>query len=281
MRNFTPGILPSLVAIHGMKRSGKGTIAERLVLEHGYTQGKFAGALKDMTRVVLRQVCHLSDADIERCIEGDLKEAPIPAIGGKSARFLMQRLGTEWRDTVDTAMWSRMALLSIRAVISRGGRVVVDDLRFGHEYGLLAPEGAEFWLVESSRPGPLSEVDPAIPWDPGSPISLDIGEDHLRAMVSAMLAHCGLPSDLALSPDSSIALEALAGRSPADCLESLRTVWLPLMAAPWSPGPASTAGHISEQGLPREWFSRHFRNDGSIHELHAVVDGVMGLQAAA
>lgn len=271
-------MIPSLVAVHGLKRAGKGTVAARLVDRHGFTNVKFAGALKDMGRIALRHVCGLDDADIERCIESDLKEIPIPSLGGKSARYLMQMIGTEWRDSIDSRMWTRIALEEIRRVVALGGRAVVDDLRFHHEVDLVRPEGASLWIVESNRVSP--SAGPAIlPWDASASPTLAFDDGVLNEILGCFLSHCGLSSQdvvRSISGDlQDVPLAILGGKSSALCSATLRSVLVPLMMLPWTPTSTTTAAHASEQGLPPEIFDVYLRNDGGFDDLYRQVDAVV------
>lgn len=270
--------LPRIVAIHGLKRAGKGTVAAHLVAAHGYTNVKLSGALKDMTRILLARVCGLDAASAERCIESDLKEVPIPSLGGKSGRYVMQTIGTEYRDALDPRMWTRIALEDIRRLVASGGRAAVDDLRFPHEVELFRPEGAALWLVTSDR-GHDEPIGLVLPWDPHAAATLAIGDDVLDEMLACLLAHCGLtPVDVAQSLGGCLRdmpIPILGGRSACHCAAMLRTVWLPLMAAPMSVTPVATAGHVSEKGLSRDIFGVHLRNDGSFDDLHRQVDAAL------
>lgn len=147
--------LPSLIAIHGKKRSGKGTVASYLERVHGYEIVKFADPLKDMLRVLLRY-CGFDENTIERMIEADLKEDPLDILGGKSARYAMQTLGTEWRVLIDPSLWIRIALQRVRTHRAAGRRVAIDDLRFPLELSALSAEGAALWRVTNNR---LNEAD--------------------------------------------------------------------------------------------------------------------------
>jgi hypothetical protein len=142
---------PHVIAIHGRKRSGKGTIADYLTARHQYVVIKFADPLKDMLKVLL-QYWNFDEETILRCLEGDLKEVPLKELGGKTSRFAMQTLGTEWRELIDSGLWVNIAIHRIRQAIQDGKRVVVDDLRFPHE--ALALQGldiADLWMVGNSR----------------------------------------------------------------------------------------------------------------------------------
>jgi hypothetical protein len=45
-----------------------------------------------------------------------------------------------------------------------------------------------------------------------------------------------------------------------------------MMEKPWTPSAAATAGHVSEQPLPAEWFSVHLANDSGFADLHRQID---------
>lgn len=119
--------LPRLVGLIGRKGAGKDTAAD-LLLGQGYQNVKFAGALKDMIRCVLAyQGCDA--ATIERMIEGDLKEVPTDYLAGRTPRYAMQTLGTEWgRDLIGEHFW-------VAAAIARAGdrETVITDARFPNE----------------------------------------------------------------------------------------------------------------------------------------------------
>lgn len=132
--------LPKLVGLIGRKGSGKDTAAETL-LGQGYENVKFAGALKDMLRCVLAY--QGVDAEtIERMIEGDLKEVPTDYLAGKTPRFAMQTLGTEWgRDLIGKGFWAGATMRRVRNLLSAGKRVVITDVRFPNEVGSVEVQG--------------------------------------------------------------------------------------------------------------------------------------------
>lgn len=138
--------MPRLIAIHGLKESGKSTTADRLVDAHGFVRVKMAEALKNMVRVLLRAAGY-DDEFIERCVEGDLKSHPIEVLGGKTTRYVMQTLGTEWRDMILETLWVGIAARKIETLLASGHSVVVDDLRFTHEVATLRRFSPEFWVV--------------------------------------------------------------------------------------------------------------------------------------
>lgn len=116
--------MTKIVAFTGPAGSGKTTAADALV-SAGWVRVKFASTLKKMARCI-----GLS----EEHIEGSLKESPLDWMGGKSPRFVMQTLGTEWgRKLIDEDLWVSIAKKEISKVVKEGYNVVVDDCRFENE----------------------------------------------------------------------------------------------------------------------------------------------------
>lgn len=121
-----------LIGFTGLKGSGKDTAAAVLVMD-GWVRVQMAGALKGMLRSLL-QYQGLSDWRTEAMVEGDLKETPCPELGGKSPRFAMQTLGTEWgRDALAQDLWVDAACAKILQFDS----VVVTDVRFQNEVDMI------------------------------------------------------------------------------------------------------------------------------------------------
>lgn len=115
---------PKVVAFTGLAGSGKSTAADYLV-SHGYQRVKFAGPLKAMMRAMGLSEDH---------IEGPLKELPTPLLAGRTPRYAMQTIGTDWgRDLIGPTLWTGLWYATVSAVLDHGGRVVCDDCRFANE----------------------------------------------------------------------------------------------------------------------------------------------------
>ena len=111
--------LPRVIALSGAAGSGKSTVSDFLAVRLGYRKTKFAAPLKDMCRAI---------GMTEAMIEGDQKEVPQDWLGGKTPRYLMQRLGTEFgRDCMGDDFWVDLWERAAQ------GRVIVDDCRFANE----------------------------------------------------------------------------------------------------------------------------------------------------
>lgn len=116
---------PKLVALTGAAGSGKSTVANYLVQRHGFVRVKFAGPLKAMCRAI-----GMSNEQIE----GSEKELPSNELQGRTPRYVMQTLGTEWgRDLIGPEFWTSLWMASASRILDAGGKVVVDDCRFENE----------------------------------------------------------------------------------------------------------------------------------------------------
>lgn len=136
--------IPTLIGITGHAGAGKSTVAATLV-RHGFVRMRFADTLKNMLRCL-----GLTEAEID----GDLKELPCKALGGRTPRFAMQTLGTEWgRDTVHYNLWVDAAMSRFH---NSTHSVVFDDVRFGNEALAIRNMGGEIWRV--TRGNPLNMV---------------------------------------------------------------------------------------------------------------------------
>ena len=117
-----------IIALTGPKMVGKSTIANAIA-EAAEVEThilSFADPMRSMLQAMGVDLSHLRDQS--------LKEKPIEGIG-KSARELMQKLGTDWgRNMISENIW----LWAMQRRIERAGKegarlVVIDDCRFDNE----------------------------------------------------------------------------------------------------------------------------------------------------
>lgn len=137
-----------IIGFTGLAGSGKSTAADYLVKRHGFVRTRFADTLKAMMRVV-----GLGDAEIE----GHLKESPCALLMGKTPRWAMQSLGTEWgRNCIDKDIWVALWQRTACDILDHGGKVVVDDCRFDNEFKMLESMGAKVCRIVRAGAGTTS-----------------------------------------------------------------------------------------------------------------------------
>ena len=134
-----------IIGLVGLAGSGKSTAARELVRHYGLEPRKFAAPLKDMMRQFLRGQ-GATEREVERMIEGDLKEQPTPYLKGSTPRYAMQTLGTDWgRALIHEDLWCDAAARSITRP------TVFDDVRFENEAAAIRKAGGA--VVCIVRPG--------------------------------------------------------------------------------------------------------------------------------
>ncbi|MGV6876769.1 deoxynucleotide monophosphate kinase family protein [Pseudochelatococcus sp. B33] len=127
-----------IIGLTGLAGSGKTTAAHRLIDVHGFTRHPMAGPLKAMLHSLGLDETHT---------DGPLKEVPCELLGGRTPRYAMQTLGTEWgRNTICPRLW----IERWHATLPKGN-VVVDDVRFGDEAAAVRAYGGI--VVRIERPG--------------------------------------------------------------------------------------------------------------------------------
>ena len=143
-----------IIALVGAKGSGKTTVSRLLVERRGFVRMRFADPLKRMLRAM-----GLTDTQID----GDLKEVETPLLGGKTPRWAMQSLGTDWgRRLMTDDLWVNVMRTDILASACRspGVKIVIDDMRFPNEDLLMRELGATKWRVRRREVEPdLTKVD--------------------------------------------------------------------------------------------------------------------------
>lgn len=145
---------PALIGIYSSRpQCGKSTLAGRLERHHNYKRLRFASALKGMLHVLLSSA---GLDEVDEYLDGSKKEIPIPQLGGKTARYLMQTLGTEWgRALISPNLWVEVTKAAIQREVEAGRRVVVDDMRFAGEYEAIITLGGKLIRVEREVDFPI------------------------------------------------------------------------------------------------------------------------------
>lgn len=133
---------PRVILISSLSgpQSGKSTLAGYFHEQQGYVPISFASPIKRMISTLLEEWyggVPDEEAIVDR-VYGSRKEEPIPGLGDGTVttRRLLQTLGTEWREMIDRDLWVKIAIENAKAMLRCGYGVVIDDLRFAHEYQL-------------------------------------------------------------------------------------------------------------------------------------------------
>lgn len=122
----------TLIGLVGASGAGKTTSADKLVSSHGYTKFHIGTPLKGML-----QALGLPAADLHASPQS--RNKPHELLSGKSVRYALSTLGTEWgRDTIGESIWSTILEKRLeRHFEGGGGAVVVDDLRFPSDWSAI------------------------------------------------------------------------------------------------------------------------------------------------
>lgn len=142
-----------LIGLAGRKGAGKDTVAA-VLFERGFVNLKFAGGLKAMLSALLAYQGASAD-EIDRMIEGDLKEEPTVYLAGRTPRFAMQTLGNEWgRQLIDDSFWVKVTMTKAETT----PQAVITDVRYPNECEAVRQRGGRVIRV-SSLGGIASKFD--------------------------------------------------------------------------------------------------------------------------
>lgn len=134
-----------ILGITGVAGSGKTTLANMLA-NCGWHTTKFASPIKSMLTNLLKYQ-GLETSIVNRMLNGDLKEVPTTYLNGKTPRYAMQTLGTEWRELIDRNLWVDVWKRTLITYPS-SSKIIIDDLRFHHEARAVRSVGGKIIRIE-------------------------------------------------------------------------------------------------------------------------------------
>lgn len=143
------------IALIGRARSGKDTVAARLIASHSFTRVAFADPLKEMA-LKINPIVDVEPYECDEVLYAEEERLShlVRAVGWERAkdeypevRRILQQTGQAIRE-LDPDFWVRLALSTIGCVFTP---VVVTDVRYPNEADALRAEG--FRLVRIVRPG--------------------------------------------------------------------------------------------------------------------------------
>jgi hypothetical protein len=132
--------------------AGKTTVAKYLERK-GYTRVSLADPLRRMVKVLIYEFGY-TPFQADQFLTVD-KESIIPEIG-RSARYLLRTIGTEWgRDHVHADIWIRTWQAMAGRILANGGMVVCDDMRFPNEASTIQQKhGSQLWRISRDSVAP-------------------------------------------------------------------------------------------------------------------------------
>jgi hypothetical protein len=138
---------PKLVGLIGAAGAGKSTIANILENDYGFSKIRFANGIKSMLRTLLYEA-GVDHGRIHEMIDGSLKETACDELAGKSPRYCLQTLGTEWgRDFLSQNFWVDLTMHTVDNVLAISKSVVIDDVRFPNEVQAVKDSGGRIFRV--------------------------------------------------------------------------------------------------------------------------------------
>lgn len=152
--------------------SGKTAAAQTLARLYGFVQMSFAAPIKAMSRELLMSAfgCTREVADQIMTSRGSKEEA-FEELHGRSPRYVMQTLGTEWgRELIAPDLWVGICLRQAAKRMESGMSVVIDDVRYRNEADAIRAAGGEVIRVyrpryEDAGGRPAHKSEGAIPED--------------------------------------------------------------------------------------------------------------------
>lgn len=138
---------PKLIGLIGNAGAGKSTVGEILERDYAFSKIRFAGPIKSMIRALLFEA-GIEHGRISEMLDGRLKETGCDELAGKSPRYAMQTLGTEWgRDFLSQNFWVDLTMHAVGNLQAMSKSVVVDDVRFPNEVNAIKDAGGRVFRV--------------------------------------------------------------------------------------------------------------------------------------
>ena len=142
-----------IIGICGLIGSGKGTVADILVEEHGYKKLSFADALKDGVASMFNWPRHLLEGNTEE--SRVWRENPDLFWSAETRseitpRLVLQLVGTEcMRNGFYDGIWVSLAKKKLLESLEQNW--VIPDTRFENEINMIQSLGGEIWRVSRGQ----------------------------------------------------------------------------------------------------------------------------------
>jgi hypothetical protein len=150
-----------IIVLCGRAQSGKSTAA-KLIKDHlGTYQMAFADPMKKMMKA-MGEGLGLEDRHLYGT-NAD-KNEPLEVFMGNTTRYALQTLGTEWRNLLSPQLWTNHLLMRLNHV-NPSVMIVIDDMRFAHEYYAMKDLGATIIGIERPGQGASNSTHASETWD--------------------------------------------------------------------------------------------------------------------
>ena len=135
-----------VLALTGSAGSGKTTVADHLVLRHGFRRLRFGEPLKTMLGALIAAQGRPPDY-VKRCLEGDLKTRPVRELAGRTPRHALQSLAQGWgRDMIGPDLWVQCWRGTVEPMLQAGPVVAEYCSRF-EEVDMVRAMGGLVWRI--------------------------------------------------------------------------------------------------------------------------------------
>ena len=139
-----------IIGLTGYAGSGKDTVAEILVREHGFTRYAFADKLREMAYAINPYLSHgESLQDCVGAIGWDKAKRTYPAV-----REFLQNLGVWHRDNIGVDFWVHQVFMQWDA--DDYPKAVITDVRFPNEAHFIRKNFGQLWRVNRPGVGPVN-----------------------------------------------------------------------------------------------------------------------------
>lgn len=248
--------MPRLIAIHGKKRSGKGTIAQYLINKHDFKHVVISRPLKDMMNVILEKSIDFSKGNATPFdfTDGVLKETPLKSLNGRTPRDIMIWLGTNFSYATDPDLWIKAVMPEINEHLNNGHDVFVDNIRLPPEFNMLLERGAAMWCTISTHHYDELPDKNKITFMEKTAENV-INKDVIEKMIDSIL--------------EKIHSDTINNKSKQECVNILLSILIDGINGKFDATPPP-----SEQPLDLSQFTI-IHNDGTIHELEKKAETIL------